>query len=103
MSVDDSTRNVLVFVAALAVLEVGREMRECTPPLKELRDTDPHEHRYELQTLIDGQAQVGIIAAGAALVAWWACKDFIPAAIILIMYAVLVWYQHSVLKAPATD
>lgn len=97
---DESTRTVLVFVTALAILELGREMRECGPSLKECREAGRDSATF--QHLIDGQGHAGIIVAGAALVAWWASKDVVPALIIVGTYAALVWYQHSLVKAPAT-
>ena len=98
---NETTRMVLLLLVGAAIFEIGREMRECTPAMSECRDADKDDYRVK-QYMVDGQGHAGIIAIGAALVAWWACKDVMPALIILGVYAALVWYQHSVLKAPAT-
>ena len=101
MPLDNNTRMVMVFVVAYAVFELGREMRESCPPMTETRQAEGPEQRVTLQHLIDGEGHVGIMAVAAALIAWWATQDFLPAAIILATFAGLCWYQHSVLRAPA--
>ena len=101
MEINDSTRTVLVFVAALAILEIGREMRESGPSLKEMRQTEDGDRHVVLQHLIDAHAETGILVGGVALVAWWASRDIVPALVIVGVFGALVWYQHSVLRAPA--
>ena len=101
---NETTRMVLLLLVGAAIFELGREMRECTPEMSDCRecDHDSYEGHRMRQHMVDGQGHAGIIAIGAALVAWWACKDVMPALIILAVYAALVWYQHSLLSAPCT-
>jgi hypothetical protein len=56
-----------------------------------------------MQHLVDGEAHTGIVMAGAALVAAWACDSFLPALILIATYGALVWYNHSVLAAPPAN
>jgi hypothetical protein len=96
---DETTRDVLLLLVGAALFEAGRELRESTPEYHELRNAGDHDHDIK-QYLIDGQAHTGIIVGGAALIAAWACKSLYPALVLIAVYGGLVYYQHSVLKAP---
>lgn len=100
LNLDNSEKTVLLLIVGLGIFELGREMREACPPMADMRqcDNDPH----LLQHLVDGEAHTGIIVAGAALVASLACGNITPGLILLATYGALVWYNHSVLKAPTT-
>lgn len=100
---DNSTRMVLLLLIGAAIFEVGRELREATPDLHELRvsDDDDTRHKYA-QHLVDGQAMTGIMVAGAALVAAWACGHWFPGLVLIGVYAALVWFQHDILRSPNT-
>jgi hypothetical protein len=93
----------LLLLAGAALFELGREIREATPPTKELREADEHTRLEYLQDLLDGQAHTGIIVAGAALLTAWAFDSLTPSLILLGTFGALVWYQHSILSAPAVS
>lgn len=99
-NLDETTKNILLLLIGSAIFAAGQELRESTPTYNELRNA--HEHDYDLkQYLIDGECHTAIIVAGAAVIAAWATNSFVPALTLIGVYGALVWYQHSVYKAPA--
>ena len=101
LNFDDSTRDVLLLLIGVAIFEAARELRESTPEYSELRTAHDDDDKLK-QHLIDGQAHTAFAVGGAALVAAWACSSWYPALVLVAVYGGLVWYQHSVLKAPTT-
>lgn len=100
MTITNDGKAGLLLLAGAALFELGREMRESTPDLKDLRRSNEHSHVEYLQDLLDGQAHTGIIVAGAALLTAWAFDSYTPALILLGTFGALAWYQHSILTAP---
>lgn len=100
MALDETTRNILLLLVGSAIFAAGQELRESTPKYTDLRNASEHDHDIK-QFLIDGECHTGIIVAGAAVIAAWATKSIIPALTLIGVYGALVWYQHSVYKAPA--
>jgi hypothetical protein len=101
LELSNESKTALLLLVGAAVFELGREMREASPELSEMRKASEHERADYLQHLVDGQAQTAIIVAGAALVATWATGSFTPGLILLGTFGALAYYQHSVLNAPS--